>query len=296
LQLCTELQSLVFGLSDNNRDLPLHLPQHLPQQFRLDKLLSLKFTVQAVEGADLLPLISAQWAMPALRYLSIYEYGHGLIDNFPDRYREQFISTFGCTLVYLHMRRLVSPKTRRIDMQRILDSCPLLEHLVLDPMIESTSPISHPMIKWIDLWGRHNHRDLRPSLTLDAFSALRGIRVLDLGLSISIEWALVFLPVPSMEDLSFEYPGLHIQTNVDGIYKKDPKDADDISTSTICHPDIVDDSSDESFRHVERGSDGNTSDESWSSDELNDDSEVASEATDWANHEMALTLFHAMQE
>lgn len=289
LQVCNELRSLIFYLSNDGPDLSPDPRYHL----HLDCLISLRFTVKS--RTSHLLTIPALWFMPNLRHLSIYHYDNEPNSDFPERYCQPLFEKYGRTLKYLHIRRIVSNAVGFFDMEQLLRSCPLLEHLVLGPDIECTTPVTYPSIMWIDLWGSATLVN-RPLFTLATFPALRGVRELDRALSDAVEWPLVLPPNPDIDDLVFEYPGLHIQDSTRGIYKKDNNhNADGIST--IYHFD-GDDSDDESFRPPkDTGSNGSGSDGNWTSDEDDAcDMEEVNETEDWVDREMALAVFHQIQE
>jgi hypothetical protein len=256
---------------------------------------SYKFTVKSESPTPLL-WVTTHWSIPALLHLSMYEYGNRIADNHSTRYCEPFFERYGHTLKYLYLRHVVSTILRRIDMLHLLICCPLLEHLVLSATIISVTPMTHASIMWIDLWGPGRDMDLHGLFSSAMFPALRGMRELDRGLPDTVEWPLVLPPNPNIGDLAFEHPGLYIQDNTGGIFRKDSGCPDDILT--IYCSDMGSDSSDGSFgMPTEIGSDGSTSDENWSSDEdVEEDAEKVSEAEDWANREMALKISTQTQE
>ena len=291
LQICNELQSLTFHLPEDGANMLLQSTS----QIHLGHLVSLHFAIKS--HTNCLQWISSHWCMPTLKHMSIRDYCNKNSGSYP-RYCESFFEMYGRTLKSLHIRHIISNNNvRRVDMQYLLHSCPLLEHLVLGAEMESSTPMTHASIMWIDLWGPSNCLDLRPLLTQEAFPALRGIRELDRGLPDMIEWPLLLPPCPNIENLSFELPGLHIQDNARGICSKDIGSRDDVFTirSTM----VEDSSSDGSFAEpTDTGSDGSISDESWSSDDCDvaDDMEEGDEADDWADREMTLHIFDQIME
>jgi hypothetical protein len=211
----------------------------------------------------------------------------GFIGFIPPDYLEAFAEKYGHNLIYLHFRRLALNRPRNIDMQRILNSCPLLQHLVLDPYMQWTTPITHPAVMWVDCWRSNDDRDLRVFMSFipAAFPALRRIRLLDSELPVAIDWPLLLPPDPNMNRIAFEYPGLHIQADADGIYLAD-------AASTILHCDMGDDEDATSFTNT--SSEGNRSDDSETSDELGS----TEESDEWeeVDRETALSIFRRAVE
>ncbi|TRM69993.1 hypothetical protein BD626DRAFT_475946 [Schizophyllum amplum] len=119
------------------------------------------------------------------------------------------------------------------NVQPMLQSCPLLEHLVLPANMRH--PISHPTLRWIDVWEPPTSRRRSPNfwrkvdkLTTAVFPCLRGVRTIDHSLSFMMDLPHVIDPdvraALGTPVVAFEYPGVRIKVAERRIWRADDVD------------------------------------------------------------------------
>ncbi|TRM66777.1 hypothetical protein BD626DRAFT_627263 [Schizophyllum amplum] len=115
-----------------------------------------------------------------------------------------------------------------VDIQPMLRHCPLLEHLVLPANMRH--PISHPTLKWIDVWEPHqlSCRDIWTevdNLTKVVFPRLRGVRTIDCALSLMMDLPRVIHPDVcaglGAAVAAFEYPGIKVKVTEARLWRAD---------------------------------------------------------------------------
>ncbi|KAF9057251.1 hypothetical protein BJ165DRAFT_18889 [Panaeolus papilionaceus] len=136
-------------------------------------------------------------------------------------------------------------------MQPILDSCPMLEHLILHPAM--SFPIKHPRVQWVDIWEPtttlsepQDYLDhfvkLKDNITKEHFPNLKGLRTLGLSLerlypSIPVTFAPSASYEPHFEPCEFKFgSSLHVRHEASRIfcpplqtfYGSDEDDSDDL--------------------------------------------------------------------
>ena len=224
LQVCVNLRSLWICVAfpdgpDKGRV--------MRSPISLARLETLRLTINE-SNEEHLPLLGSYWSMPSLRRVVIDEL-NDLANSASSAYRNDFFKAFGVRLRYLHIRPYrACGNTYLLDVQGFLDRCPVLEHLAICPSLRAPTPLTHPTVKWIDLWTSPKIQDmhyltLRESLSPQAFPGLLGIRELDHGLSVMTDWPGILPPDAGLNEFGVEYrfPGVHVQYTARGIFKKD---------------------------------------------------------------------------
>jgi len=126
---------------------------------------------------------------------------------------------------YSPTRLILTEQAASVEMQELFKFCPKVEHIVLSSQI--FVPISHPKVRWIDIWdpnpAQHaQHKELRTSITQQAFPALRVIRRIDLALANIADISIVLPPdlVRAGGPLEYQFPGVGIQHTLGHITKR----------------------------------------------------------------------------
>ncbi|TRM69991.1 hypothetical protein BD626DRAFT_563686 [Schizophyllum amplum] len=120
-----------------------------------------------------------------------------------------------------------------IDIQPMLRHCPLLEHLVL--LANMRHPISHPTLRWIDVWEPPTSRRLSSDiwtevdkLTKAVFPCLRGVRTIDCALSPMMDLPRVIHPEVcaglGSAVAAFKYPGVRVKAAETRLWRADMDD------------------------------------------------------------------------
>lgn len=242
-----QLQSLAFHLPPMSITDDVLFPEETSSDIAIDLSLESLVSLRVITGFRRrmsLGDIGRHWKLPSLRNFSIDEYSHPL-ENHMD-YCDGFLRAHGKTIHYLHIRRL-RPCSISVDVQAIISRCPNLDHISLGATTMPTRPFSHRNIRFVDLWSPASEAelqhltDIRQWVTQPSFPRLTCVRELDRGLPAGIEWPMILPPDPEMEDLEFEYPGLHLKYGAGGVHKIDTEDwldsdADSESTDeTYCY-------------------------------------------------------------
>ena len=300
LQLCTNLTSLSFYLPPHAEPAP---QQHdaFSAPLVMAELEDLR-CVMPWRNTYYLGVIARQWSMPRLRRVSFDQN-----INVDMSWHGIFFLHHGRNLTYLHIRPhavILTEQPATVEMQVLLKLCPEVEHIVLSSQI--LVPISHPKVKWIDIWDPNSaqhaqHEALCASLTQKAFPALRDIRHIDLALANIADVPIVLPPdlVRTGGPLEYQFPGVDIQHTVWRIVKRDMmyhhRDEEVFETSDGF--DEGDDGDSESGRHSPCMS---LSDDSYRDEESSDDhsseywssgDDESSEIYDWVDHDTALSIF-----
>ena len=206
---CSSLQSITCHLrSPDDKPWPTG---YETSKFKVDlpELKALHCIVM-VSGEQYLETIASQWGIPKLEHLSVLNKSEGNMKH----YYQSFLRAHGHHLKFLHIRPYFFYWNEYIfDLQNLLQHCPVLEHLVI-PTGNSLS-LSHPRVTWVDVWaenGQQSHKVLRDSIST-AFSALRGVRVLDSSLITVPDLPSMLHPAPfdDGDDFTYEFPGVHIR-------------------------------------------------------------------------------------
>jgi hypothetical protein len=300
LQLCTNLTSLSFYLPPHAEPAP---QQHdaFSAPLVMAQLEDLR-CVMPWRNTYYLGVIARQWSMPRLRRVSFDQN-----INVDMSWHGIFFLHHGRNLTYLHIRPhavILTEQPATVEMQVLLKLCPEVEHIVLSSQI--LVPISHPKVKWIDIWDPNSaqhaqHEALCASLTQKAFPALRDIRHIDLALANIADVPIVLPPdlVRTGGPLEYQFPGVDIQHTLWRIVKRDMmyhhRDEEVFETSDGF--DEGDDGDSESGRHSPCMS---LSDDSYRDEESSDDhsseywssgDDESSEIYDWVDHDTALSIF-----
>ncbi|GLB37423.1 hypothetical protein LshimejAT787_0404740 [Lyophyllum shimeji] len=210
--------------------------QNLPKRCHLPNLGTLIIGMFPV-GNDRLSSIGGIFSMPRLRQLTCeFDYfGPDGVTTIDMEHYIPFLEIHGRQLRSLHVRPafLWTMKGFRISSQRMVDACPVLEHLVLHPCAD---PVTHKNVKWVDVWSRHvaagpesSWRALRESLTTKFFPKLERVRVLSSSLSLFCDIPTVFPPdiVSEPKDvLEFEFPGVYLRHDLGFVWSERQIDVD----------------------------------------------------------------------
>ncbi|KAF7971038.1 hypothetical protein HWV62_22159 [Athelia sp. TMB] len=231
-----------------------------------DALETLRLTIDCEDFA-IYRAMSESWSLPCLKNLILTETSvwrsdtnAGSNDSYADseddknseeamKHRESMLAKIGPGLRYLHMRPMrpcIEAEDEReiygVDMQKLLDYCPGLEHLAISPnCIAGWPSLSHPNIKWIDVWNLESGinddadayaegGDLNCFNPAD-FPHLRGTRRLDSrpeGLPSYIDWPSLLPPWTELEDTGRLHIllGIIVRQTASAIYRSDTIDID----------------------------------------------------------------------
>ena len=122
----------------------------------------------------------------------------------------------------------------QIELQPVLEELPSLEHLVLHP--RTSGQISHPTVKWIDLWSSHTLAEcakdwetLSAQLVKRHFPRLLSVRSLDSTLA-NLHTLPSVLPPTSVPDqissYAFQYLGFHVKHELGAVISVLPEWSD----------------------------------------------------------------------
>ncbi|KII93032.1 hypothetical protein PLICRDRAFT_694282 [Plicaturopsis crispa FD-325 SS-3] len=215
----------------------LGLDAHRTQLFQADleilETLRMKYTQTSFEHAALKTMVP-HWTMPRLRRLTVNEDGHhtsGLLQSLWD-VLGQFCRTHCQRLDYL---RLSISSHKSLDVQPLLDVCPALKHLVIEPNYRM--PITHRTIKWVDvvvLPSSPQHTIPTYRSFFDAFIArnlpsLTKVRVLDGSLNYLPDLPYIIPPSEAPQgnskhdngNFDWVFPGVHICHRDQRLYRPD---------------------------------------------------------------------------
>lgn len=179
MEVCSELVSLSFQVPGTTASVIMD------PSLRLPRLEYLHCGITAVTKTYL--VVVEQWSMPKLGGLTFKLNGN------PVSWSGDLIASClvsfcrahgkGLTFLHIHPEYWWSMAKFTIAVQPLLDLCPALEHIVLHP--RTAPPLTHPKIKWIDIWEPHVREvcveewtTVHLSLTQQAFPSLRGVRTL----------------------------------------------------------------------------------------------------------------------
>ena len=205
----------------------------------LDSLETLRLTIES-SGLGIYLAISEKWSLPSLRNVILTE-KMPLPVELDTAQREKFFAKFGPVLKYLNMRPQAMPMflvpTFAIDVQRLLNLCPALEHLAISPMCIRGWPValSHPTIKWVDVWDSGDPRNTLFEQDSEYFPAslpsLQRLRRLDgrtAGLPPHTDWPSVLPPWMQLTDTNqeYHYSGLIVRQTPTLLYRVDVTDID----------------------------------------------------------------------
>ncbi|KAJ7761072.1 hypothetical protein B0H16DRAFT_558945 [Mycena metata] len=128
-------------LSQNLRYLALAVPmlteEHPVLSFPRVEKLRLQLTSNSV-------VLAHKWLIPNVRRLSL-----DVLDRDLDDATEILLATYGRTIKFL---RVSAPSSRRIDPEKILARCPVLEHVTFNSAhFLPRSALSHPTVKFVDI-------------------------------------------------------------------------------------------------------------------------------------------------
>ena len=258
VECCRSLTSLALWIGSST-------DEKLPS-IALNALETLRLTIDCEDFA-IYRAISESWLLPCLQNLILTETSvwrsdtdAGSDDSYANseddknseaamNQRELMFAKFGPGLKYLHMRPmrpcLEAEDDREIygvDIQKLLDYCPGLEHLAISPnCIAGWPSLSHPNIKWIDVWNLENGLDDDVDAYAEGgdlicfnpadFPRLEGIRRLDSrpeGLPSYIDWPSFLPPWTELEgtDRAYIYSGIIVRQTASAIYRSDTIDID----------------------------------------------------------------------
>ncbi|GLB45066.1 hypothetical protein LshimejAT787_1901440 [Lyophyllum shimeji] len=267
-----ELFSILDNVCNNLSWLSMCIPetsasQYLPEQCHLPNLETLLIVARPI-GNGFLSSIGKILSVPRLRRLTVkleyYVYRPALqtidMDDFTS-----FCEMHGRQLQFPHVQPtfIQGMNGFKLLLQRMVDACPVLEHLVLHPRAD---PVTHPNVKWIDIWSPHaldsgdSWKSLRQSITRTAFPELQGVRELSSSLMFfSSDIPTVFPPyiISAPKDaLEFRFLGVYVrydpgflwserQIDVDRSFGEDNSDDEDFfcETSSSSSSSFYDDSS-----------------------------------------------------
>ncbi|TFK44320.1 hypothetical protein BDQ12DRAFT_672776 [Crucibulum laeve] len=237
-------------------------------------------------GRRYLGFIATNWVIPSLQRLTLKLNGNPinwepciLMGDF-----SSFCAIHGRQLKFLHIHPEYwwSMAKYSINVQMLLDACPMLEHLVLHP--NTAPPPTHPGVKWVDVWAPHvrsdcavDWRKLYLNLTLQHFPALKGVRVLFAALAslpdlpTNIPPGLVLSDNDSFE---FRFLDLCIRHDRGKVYTIEPEWAED-------EEDAGSDGSDLYVYSSDDGCSTSTSDSASGSDSEDDSQEDCYIERDW---------------
>ncbi|KAG5638318.1 hypothetical protein H0H81_000736 [Sphagnurus paluster] len=174
-------------------------------------------------------------SMPSLRRLT-FKVDHFAQPGFELLDMENFTSfcrIHGHYLQFLHLQPNFSWTMRRYtaSLQRLLDTCPIVDHLVLHPCAE---PVAHSNVKWIDIWSPHPAAAeswdlLRQSLNKTAFPKLQRVRELSSGLALFFDVPTLIDAIDRQED-AFElaFHGIKVRHDVGFVQGQRHIDVDSI--------------------------------------------------------------------
>ncbi|KAL1753208.1 hypothetical protein FB107DRAFT_218310 [Schizophyllum commune] len=141
-------------------------------------LTTLSFAANTGDTRRNVEQLARLWPTPALEYLTVTCPTAGLshLDLLASlaegTWLQPLLLANGQHLRYLHIRTdydcCVCDFT--LDIEPMLNACPLLEHIVLPP--HATLPHSHPSLRWIDVW----EPPLLGRLSLDSMDCIWGLR------------------------------------------------------------------------------------------------------------------------
>ncbi|KAJ7690732.1 hypothetical protein B0H17DRAFT_586886 [Mycena rosella] len=164
--------------------------------------------------------------------------------------------------------------------QSILESCPLLEHLIIPGALASSPELCHPKVQWLDFWTMYadSNSSFLDGIALPNFPAVKGIRQLIVSASLLFGHIPTAIP-PRMnlgDPFEFSYPGLFLRHGNNRVYRTDTVDC---LGADYDEDDISD-------RGYVLSSDSSSDDESSGSAEVDDSDE------DWeADHESNLAMY-----
>ncbi|KII93123.1 hypothetical protein PLICRDRAFT_380919 [Plicaturopsis crispa FD-325 SS-3] len=172
------------------------------------------------------------WSLPALKYLTVKEYTHVEHDDWPFvPYVERFFQAHGARVEYFGVygwpqnpgRRKPNPPPL-FKFQRILDALPALRHFAT--CTEDLAPFRHPTIEWVDVQSRYALESAhlaaaRSALTTENLPALRGVRVIDDGLSALRGISRAIPPKGAEPAFEWRFPGVHICHREGRVYRAD---------------------------------------------------------------------------
>ncbi|KAF9010593.1 hypothetical protein BDQ17DRAFT_931511 [Cyathus striatus] len=216
-QLSIVLESLTFHVTAVDRGFWNTPTQSFP---RLHSLLC----VISPGTRKHLAALANMWTLPSLCHLTFKIIGNTI--NWEPRITTHdfvlFCSVHGKNLKSLHFHPEYwwSMSTYCIDIQRVVDVCSSLEHLILHP---KTLPLTHPNVKWVDIWLPHvrsscaeDWKRLYQSVNSQSFPSLVGIRVISNPLSCLFDIPRTIPPgMVNRDDEGFEleFPGIHVKHN-----------------------------------------------------------------------------------
>ncbi|KII93137.1 hypothetical protein PLICRDRAFT_694366 [Plicaturopsis crispa FD-325 SS-3] len=238
------------------------------------------------------PLINA-WSLPALKYLSVKEYPHTADDDWPFiPFMSQFCHAHGARVEYFGVygwpqrRRLTSYMPSPFRFQEVLDALPVLRHFAT--CTEHLAPFRHPTIEWVDIQSRYALESAhlaaaRRALTTANLPALRGVRVIDDGLSTLRGISRAIPPSCALGAFEWRFPGVHICHRNGRVYRADMlyHARDDANLSDIdAGPYLWDEGSERFEESDDDGSWEDSCSEDSDSDDSGMESDVYSIATD----------------
>ena len=148
-----------------------------------------------------------------------------------------FCTTKGANIKYFHLHPEYwwSMNSYHIELQSVLEQLPSLEHLVLHPRTQGK--LSHPSVKWIDIWSSHilaecskDWKVLFAQLVKKHFPRLISVRSLDSTLANLHTLPSVLPPTSVPDELSsyaFQYLGFHVKHEPGAIISDLPVWSDD---------------------------------------------------------------------
>ncbi|KAG6906965.1 hypothetical protein DXG01_011162 [Tephrocybe rancida] len=161
-----------------------------------------------------------KFTMPLLRQFTFKsQWKHELKQEFA-RAMSAFLYVYGCNLRFLQVHTRYNWPEGTV--QRFLNACPILEHLVLHPL--PTQAFAHPTVRWLDV-SRKSRRRLCPRLQgipppSTSFPKLQVVRSLASAFEYLWKVSSFLPPDPLLEDglIELSFPGIFVQHRQDSIW------------------------------------------------------------------------------
>lgn len=280
----SELGAVLVSLSMH---IPL-VPLLTTRPLRLQSLKKLRFRI-GHKSQNTVSNLASQWIMPSLQSLTFD------IDGEPFHRMscwKQFCTSHGRNLKCLVIVPIPwrhAKKSRLHELQDLLDLCPSLEHIVIPPFYEIELDVSHPNVKWIDIW-RSTHSSQVPEFPIHrGFPAFRGFRAVDCAFVNTPDITTLFPPdevIDTARSFEYRFPGIQVRHDPRHLYMMYTLDDDDEDTD---YESAEDESEDDEEIDDDSLSDG-SSIENGTSDTLIDE-RMPDDAWWQADNETALGIY-----
>ncbi|KII93150.1 hypothetical protein PLICRDRAFT_170933 [Plicaturopsis crispa FD-325 SS-3] len=239
LPLAIGLQAVSKTLVSFSLVLPPTAPDETPA-VRLDRLENLH--IEWLWKESTLQCITTHWSLPCLKIFAMTSRADPSTDRLIALRPSivAFCQAHGQNIVYISIRMLGYPTTPRCRWsfyQPILDVCPNVRHLFINPSF--SIPLTHPKIQWIDLESPFSPdcRFVAQFVTEFDLPSLKGVRTVDPALHAVAELARLVAPHYMLDkdaDFEWRFPGVHVRHRQGRLYRADMEyyDGEDRASGT----------------------------------------------------------------